>query len=238
MLAAEGIDVRTGAAATSVRHDERGFEIAVDGGEPVVAERLLVAVGRRADLATLGVGTVGLDEGCAPSLSTVAAASRVEATWALGDVTGRGAFTHMSMYEADIVVNDVLGREVVEADYHAVPRVTFTDPEIGSVGLTEAAARDAGLDVRTGHASIPESSREVVRKVGNEGFIKVVEDAQRGVLVGATSVGPSGGEVLGFLALAVAAAVPTHQLAHLPYAYPTFHRAIEAAVKDLGAAQQ
>jgi pyruvate/2-oxoglutarate dehydrogenase complex dihydrolipoamide dehydrogenase (E3) component len=157
----------------------------------------------------------------------------VERTWAIGDVTGKGAFTHVSMYQADIVVHDILGREVVPADYHALPRVTFTDPEIGAVGLTEAQARANGLNVRTGAEPIPSSARGWIHKAGNEGLIKLVEDADRGVLVGATSMGPWGGEVLGFLALAVHAEVPTTTLRHMIYAYPTFHRAIESAVKDL-----
>jgi pyruvate/2-oxoglutarate dehydrogenase complex dihydrolipoamide dehydrogenase (E3) component len=130
-------------------------------------------------------------------------------------------------------VNDVLGRPVVPADYRALPRVTFTDPEIGSVGLSEADARKQGTSVRTGAAPLPESTRGWIHKVGNEGFIKLVEDADRGVLVGATSAGPWGGEVLGFLVLAVHAEVPTVRLRHMIYAYPTFHRAIETAVKNL-----
>ena len=82
-------------------------------------------------------------------------------------------------------------------------------------------------------APIPSLHRGWIHKAGNQGFIKLVEDADRGVLVGATSAGPWGGEVLGLLALAVHAEVPTSTLRHMIYAYPTFHRAIEAAVKDL-----
>ena len=90
-----------------------------------------------------------------------------------------------------------------------------------------------GLEVRVGTASIPKSARGWIHKAGNQGFIKLVEDSERGVLVGATSAGPTGGEVLGLLTLAVHAEVPTTELRHMIYAYPTFHRAIEAAVKDL-----
>ena len=119
----------------------------------------------------------------------------VEGVWAVGDVTGKGAFTHVSMYQAEIVVNDILGKPVVAADYRAVPRVTFTDPEIGSVGLNERDARSQGLAVRVGTAQVPSSTRGWIHKAGNKGFIKLVEDADRGVLVGATSAGPWGGEV-------------------------------------------
>ena len=234
VLRRERIDVVTSARIAAVRHDASGFAIDVEGREPLVADRLLVATGRRSDLRGLGVATIGLDEGghflpVDDRLRVVGA----ERTWAIGDVTGKGAFTHVSMYQADIVVHDVLGRPVVPADYRALPRVTFTDPEIGSVGLSEADARAAGVSVRTGSAPVPASTRGWIHKAGNDGFVKLVEDADRGVLVGATSMGPWGGEVLGLLALAVHAEVPTERLAHMIYAYPTFHRVIEAAVKDL-----
>jgi len=101
------------------------------------------------------------------------------------------------------------------------------------VGLTEGQARDAGLRVSTGFKKLPESARGWIHKVGNDGVIKLVQDRDRGVLVGATSAGPWGGEVLGLLALAVHARVPVDRLASMIYAYPTFHRAIEAAVAQL-----
>jgi pyruvate/2-oxoglutarate dehydrogenase complex dihydrolipoamide dehydrogenase (E3) component len=234
VFGAEGIVVRTGVEIESVHHDGHRFAVALAEGEPVVTDRLLVAAGRRADLAQLNVASVGLD----PSARVLPVDDHlrvegVEGLWAVGDATGKGAFTHVSMYQADIVVNAILGNEVVPADYRAVPRVTFTDPEIGSVGLTERGARDRGLRVRVGRAEVPSSTRGWIHKAGNRGFIKLVEDADRGVLVGATSVGPWGGEVLGLLALAVHTEVPTMALRHMIYAYPTFHRAIGDAVKDL-----
>jgi pyruvate/2-oxoglutarate dehydrogenase complex dihydrolipoamide dehydrogenase (E3) component len=229
----EGIEVRTGVDVESVHHDGHRFAIAAGGGE-VVADRLLVATGRRADLARLNVASIGLDDSARTlPVDDHLRVPGVEGVWAIGDVTGKGAFTHMSMYQADIVVNDVLGRQVVPAEYRAVPRVTFTDPEIGSVGMVERDARGQGLDVRIGMADVPSSTRGWLHKAGNQGFIKLVEDAQRGVLIGATSVGPWGGEVLGLLTLAVHAEVPTSRLRHMIYAYPTFHGAVEAAVKDL-----
>jgi len=234
VFAAEGIDARTDVNVESIHHDGRRFAVALGGGEQVVADQLLVATGRRADLVQLNVASIGLD----PSARSVPVDDHLrvvgaDGVWAVGDVTGKGAFTHVSMYQADIVVNDLLGRPVVPADYRAVPRVTFTDPEIGSVGLSERDARGRGIDVRVGTAQVPSSTRGWIHKAGNQGFIKLVEDADRGVLVGATSAGPWGGEVLGLLTLAVHAEVPTVRLRHMIYAYPTFHRAIEAAVKDL-----
>jgi len=148
-------------------------------------------------------------------------------------VTGKGAFTHVSMYQAAVAARDILGQDGPPADYRAVPRVTFTDPEIGSVGLTEAQAREQGLAVRTGITQVPSSARGWIHKAGNDGFIKLIEDAQRGMLVGATSAGPAGGEVLGALAVAVHGQVPVSDLRTMIYAYPTFHRAIEDALRDL-----
>ncbi len=230
----EGIDVRTGVAIESIHHDGRRFAVSLGAGEPVVSERLLVATGRRPDLAQLNVVSLGLDQSARSiPVDDHMRVAGVEGVWAVGDAVGHGAFTHMSMYQADIVVNDVLGHRVVPADYRAVPRVTFTDPEVGSVGLSERAARDGGIQVRVGSASVPESTRGWIHKVGNRGFIKLVEDSERGVLVGATSAGPAAGEVLGLLTLAIHAAVPTTELRHMIYAYPTFHRAIEQALKDL-----
>lgn len=230
---AEGIAVRTGLHAARVGYDTGQFEVKLDNGETLSSARLLVATGRHTDMAALGVGAVGLDE----TARGVAVDERMRAAdglWAIGDITGQGAFTHMSMYQARIAAADILGEDGAEtAEYRAVPRVTFTDPEIGSVGLTERVARDRGLRVRTGISQLPASSRGFIHKVGNNGFIKVVEDADRGVLVGATAVGPNGGEVLGALVVAVHAEVPTTVLRRMIYAYPTFHRAIEDALTRL-----
>jgi pyruvate/2-oxoglutarate dehydrogenase complex dihydrolipoamide dehydrogenase (E3) component len=111
--------------------------------------------------------------------------------------------------------------------------VTFTDPEIGSVGLSEAKARARGLDVRTSSYPVPRSTRGWIHKAGNDGFIKLVADAGQGILVGASSAGPAGGEVLSLLTLAVHARVPVRRLREMIYAYPTFHRAIESALQGL-----
>ena len=118
-----------------------------------------------------------------------------------------------------------------------MPRVTFTDPEIGAVGLTEAQAREAGAAGAYLDGPVPDSARGWIHKAGNDGFIKVIEDADRSVLVGATSAGPVGGEVLSALQVAIRAEVPVPTLRNMPYAYPTFHRAIEDALKDLHGAE-
>jgi pyruvate/2-oxoglutarate dehydrogenase complex dihydrolipoamide dehydrogenase (E3) component len=229
LLRADGIEIRTNAGAERVDHTPAGFAVQLPAAT-LHADALLVATGRQARLDQLGLGAVGLD----PAGHSIPTDDRMRAgdgLWAVGDVTGHGVFTHMAMYQAGIVVADILGRPWPPADYRALPRVTFTDPEIGAVGLTEAQARAAGVRVGIGTAQVASTARGWINR--GEGFIKLVADTDRGVLVGATSAGPVGGEVLSALAVAVHAEVPVDRLRHMIYAYPTFHRGIEDALRDL-----
>jgi pyruvate/2-oxoglutarate dehydrogenase complex dihydrolipoamide dehydrogenase (E3) component len=229
----EGITVHTGLPASAVSHDASGFTITLrDNGGTVQAERLLVASGRRTNLTGIGLDAVGIDEDVR-HLDANEHMRVADGVWAIGDIVGKGAFTHMSMYQAGIAIRDILGKDGPPARYHAVPRVTFTDPEVGSVGITEEQAREQGIQVRVGRQEIPASTRGWIHKAGNSGIIKLVADEDRGVLVGATSVGPTGGEVLSALVLAVHAAVPVAKFREMIFAYPTFHRAIEAALDDM-----
>jgi pyruvate/2-oxoglutarate dehydrogenase complex dihydrolipoamide dehydrogenase (E3) component len=232
VFAGEGIVVRTGAKATQVRRDGDGFEVVLDGGDVVTGEQLLVATGRRTDLPGINAGELGIDSD-ARFLSVDGRGRGADGVWAVGDVTGVGAFTHVATHQARIVADDILGKPAGGANDTAVPRVTFTDPEIGSVGLTQQAAQESGRRVRVATAKVPSSARGWIHKAGNEGLIKLVEDVDAGVLVGATSMGPAGGEVLSMLTLAVHAKVPVDRLANMIYAYPTFHRAVSDAVADL-----
>ncbi len=125
----------------------------------------------------------------------------------------------------------MLGQDGPTAEYHAVPHTTFTDPEVAGVGLSEAAARAAGLAVQVGATDLAQSSRGFTHGPGADGLVKIVESD--GVLVGATVVGPAGGEILSMLTLAVHARIPVATLRTMIYAYPTFHRAIESALADL-----
>ena len=232
VLAKEGVAVHLGVGARSVARTAAGIDVTLDDDTRVTGERLLLATGRRADLRRLGVAGVGLDEN-AHAIRVDERLRAADRLWAIGDVTGLGPFTHVAVYQARIAAADILGEPAPAADYRALPRVTFTDPEVGAVGLTEQRARDEGIDVRVGFASLPKSARGWIHKAGNEGFFKLVADRRRGVLVGATSVGPHGGETLGLLTLAVHAEIPVEQLRWMIYAYPTFHRGIEDALRDL-----
>jgi pyruvate/2-oxoglutarate dehydrogenase complex dihydrolipoamide dehydrogenase (E3) component len=236
VFAQEGIRVLTGVEATEVAYADGQFTVKLSSAEELTGDKLLLAAGRKPNLQDLGLHTVGID----PSVRALDVDDRmrvrgVEGLWAIGDVTGKGAFTHVSMYQSAIARRDILGQEGPPADYHALPHCTFTDPEVAGVGMTEAQARDAGLNVRTGSTSLERSSRGFTHGPGARGLVKVVEDADRGVLVGATVAGPAGGEIVGYFLVAVHAAVPVDTLRSMIYAYPTFHRAIESALADLDA---
>ncbi|OUZ06652.1 pyridine nucleotide-disulfide oxidoreductase [Aeromicrobium sp. PE09-221] len=226
-LQSEGITVRESVSIDRVDHGEDGFTISLSADE-VRAERLLVATGRRARIHDLGLEELGVDTS-AKTLTVDDEMALGPGLWAIGDIAGRGQFTHVSMYQAARVGDVLLGRDPGPYDT-SLPRVTFTDPEIGAVGLTESQARGQGIDVRSSNTEIPASSRGFIHGPGNDGFLKLVVDAERDVLVGATSAGPSGGETLSLLALAVRAEVPLDVLRNMIYPYPTFYRAIESAL--------
>jgi pyruvate/2-oxoglutarate dehydrogenase complex dihydrolipoamide dehydrogenase (E3) component len=230
VFAEEGIQVLTGATISKVSYEDGHFTIAVDDQE-LTADKLLVAAGRHNNIDDVGLETVGLDPS-ARSIETDEEMRAGDGLWAIGDIVGHGAFTHMSMYQSAVAVASILGNDGPRADYRAVPHVTFTDPEVGGVGLTEKQARDQGLNVRIGTTDVSVSTRGWIAKA--QGLIKLVEDADRGVLVGATVAAPAGGEILGMLTTAVHAEVPTATLRTMIYAYPTLQRALDEAVKDLG----
>lgn len=232
VLRNEGLTVRTGALVEAVEHGTGGFTARFDSGDTATAEQLLVATGRRTDLVALGVAAAGIDDQ-ARTITVDERMRAAEGVWAVGDVTGHGAFTHTSVYQARIAAADILGANGETADYRAMPAVTFTDPEVATVGRTEAQAREEGLAVRTASTSLPSSARGWIHKAGNEGVIKLVADARERVLVGATVVAPAGGEVVAALAVAVHGRIGIDVLRRMIFAYPTFHRAIEAALDDL-----
>jgi pyruvate/2-oxoglutarate dehydrogenase complex dihydrolipoamide dehydrogenase (E3) component len=229
-LARDGVKALTGVRAKQVGYENGQFRITLSDGSTVSADQLLVATGRAARLNGLGLETVGLDA-TQRYLQTDDRMRAGDKIWGVGDVTGNGNFTHMAMYEADVAVRDILGQGGPAADYRARPRVTFTDPEIGAVGMTEKQARDAGIDVQVGFVKDAYTSRGFIHGPGNDGFIKVI--ASEGKLIGATSAGPTGGEVLGALSLAVHAEIPVSTLLSTIWAYPTFHRGIGDALKAL-----
>jgi pyruvate/2-oxoglutarate dehydrogenase complex dihydrolipoamide dehydrogenase (E3) component len=233
VLESEGIQIHTGVGADRITSNEGVVGVTLADGRELSAERLLVATGRRVDLGDLGLDSVGLD----PEARHIEVDERLRAgdgLWAIGDVTGRAMFTHVATYQGSIAAADILGRPYPPARYDALPRVTFTDPEIGSVGLTEAQARRSKMDVAVVVKQLPATFRGWLHRAPNEGVIKLVVDRSTNTLRGATVVGPSGGEVLGMLSLAVHAQVPLSELRSMIYAFPTFHGGVGEAVGAFG----
>ena len=233
VLQRDGIELYLNARAKSVEPQGGALSVTLEDGRQVNGDQLLVATGRRANLAEIGLETVGLNP-AARFLEPDDHLRVGERMWAVGDVTANGGFTHIAIYQADIAIDDILGKPGPGADYRAKPRVTFTDPEVGAAGLTEEQARKKGMNVRTGIQKASVTSRGWIHGPGNDGLIKVVEDADRGVLVGATTMGPRGGDLLGIFELAIKLQIPSDELRHLIYAYPTFYRGAGEAVRKLG----
>jgi pyruvate/2-oxoglutarate dehydrogenase complex dihydrolipoamide dehydrogenase (E3) component len=233
VLAEEGITLHTGISARRVKKVADGVEVELSDGRSLTAERLLVATGRKVNVSGLGLENIGLD----PDTRLLDVDEHMRAgdgVWAVGDVTGKGQFTHLAVYQGRIAAADILGQEHRPADYRAVPRVTFTDPEAGSVGLTAQRAHEVGINVRVGVTETKSSARGWIHGPGAEHcVIKLVADGDRGFLVGGSVMGPPAGEIIGFLTLAIKERVPIENLRDLIYPYPTFVRGVEDALQQL-----
>jgi pyruvate/2-oxoglutarate dehydrogenase complex dihydrolipoamide dehydrogenase (E3) component len=233
----EGIAVHCASKPVRAAKGGEGVEITLEDGSVHTAAKVLVAAGRKPNL-DIGLDTVGLDPRARSlpvddHMRVVADDRPVPGLYALGDITGRGAFTHVAVWQSRVLTAHLLGQDEPFGGYHGLAWVTFTDPEVGRVGMTEQQARDAGLTVRVGTASIASNTRGWIHGLGNDGFVKVVEDSGTGTLVGATVVSPAGGEVLAVLTLAVHARVPMTTLLSMHYAFPTLHRAVLEALRAI-----
>ena len=231
-LAAEGMTIHTGMKVVGVEKDLGGVRVAVEGGAGIEADVLLVATGRRPRLATIDLAAAGLKTNQRGWLEvdphTLLAADGI---YAGGDVTGLGGFTHLAYYHGQLIGRALAGKPA-QADHSAVPRVTFTDPEVASVGLSEAAARAAGLDVITFTTDPAESARGYIHDF-HDGIVKLVGDRGAGVLVGATILQPRAGEMLSELSLAVKAKTPLKVLADLIHPFPAFSRILGYCLQEL-----
>jgi pyruvate/2-oxoglutarate dehydrogenase complex dihydrolipoamide dehydrogenase (E3) component len=231
---AEGIRLLAGATIERAVHDGRAWTLALAGGEALEVEQVLVATGRRPvfdghDLAAAGVE---LDEGGHPVL-TETLRTTAPNVWAAGDATGELLFTHVGSYEAELVVDDVLGVPRAR-DYRVVPRVTFCDPEVASVGLTEPAARDAGHEVRTAVVHLDDNERSHIE--GRPfGLVKLVADARSGELLGGHIVGEEAGAMIHEVVAAMASRIPASTVADAIHAYPTLSESVKGAFLQLAA---
>ncbi len=231
-LLADGMTLLVGDPCTGVENATVGVILTLKSGATVHADRLLVATGRRPNFeAWQGAGLPQTDRGWL-KVDPATLEARVN-VYGAGDVTGLGGFTHLAYYHGQIVARRLRGEDA-RADHTAVPRVTFTDPEVASVGLSELAARERGLNVVTASTDPAETARGYIHDF-HGGALKLIGDRDRGVLVGATMVTPRAGEILGELVLALRAGTPLRTLADVIHPFPAFNRVLGAVLQELAA---
>jgi len=229
-LLADGIEVMVGDPCVAVEGQADDVVLHLKSGAVVAGDRLLVATGRRPNFeAWAGAGLTQTERGWL-KVDPATLQARV-GIYGCGDITGLGGFTHLAYYHGQIVARRLRGEDA-RADHTAVPRVTFTDPEVASVGLSEAAARSGGIDVAVATTDPAETARGYIHDF-HGGTLKLVADRKRGVLIGATLVTPRAGEILGELLLAVKVATPVRTLADLIHPFPAFNRVLGAVLGDL-----
>jgi pyruvate/2-oxoglutarate dehydrogenase complex dihydrolipoamide dehydrogenase (E3) component len=228
-LERDGIALLSGAEIQRADHDGTGWTVTVEGKDPVVADELLVATGRRPmfDPHDLGAAGVELDGDGNPVLTDTLRTTNPD-VWVAGDATGDLLFTHVGTYEAELVVRDILGNPE-RRDYRVVPRVTFCDPEVASVGLTEQQARDDSRDVVT--SVVPFDGNERSQIEGKTyGLVKLVADAETGELVGGHIVGEEAGALIHQVVLLMFARTTASAVARAIHAYPTFSESVKSAL--------
>ena len=231
-LQADGIEVLVGDACVAVEVQATDVVLHLKSGALVAGDRLLVATGRRPNFeAWKPAGLTQTERGWlkVDPLTLEARAG----IYGAGDITGIGGFTHLAYYHGQIVARRIRGEDA-RADHVAVPRVTYTDPEVASVGLSEQAAREHGVDVVVVTTDPGEAARGYIHDF-HGGTLKLVADRSRGVLVGATLVTPRAGEILGELVLALKVATPVRTLSDVIHPYPAFNRVLGAAFGELAA---
>jgi pyruvate/2-oxoglutarate dehydrogenase complex dihydrolipoamide dehydrogenase (E3) component len=225
-----GISVERQSAAPSGQRS--AVVVHLKSGATVSADRLLVATGRRPNVeAWRAAGLAQTDRGWLKvDPATLEARPGV---FGAGDVTGLGGFTHLAHYHGQIIARRLRGMDA-RADHTAVPRVTFTDPEIASVGLSEDAARAKGVDVVVASADPAETARGYIHDF-HRGVLKLVADREQGVLIGATLVTPRAGEIVGELVLAIKLRTPLQTLADVIHPFPAFNRVLGKSLGELAA---
>ena len=223
-LRRDGVDVLLGVHATSARRDGEDHVLELDDGRELRGDRILVATGRRPRVHGIGLETVGIE----PDGDGIHVDSRLRAgdrLWAIGDVNGIWPLTHVGKYEGDVVAANILG-DAREANYEAVPRVVFTDPQAAAVG-----ASDARFSGTAPVSAVPRTATYTRAYAASNGFLTLLSDGER--LTGAYALGPEAGEWLQQATLAIRAHVPLEVLHDTIQPFPTFSEIYIAALGAL-----
>jgi pyruvate/2-oxoglutarate dehydrogenase complex dihydrolipoamide dehydrogenase (E3) component len=224
VLHRDGIDVLLTASARSARRDGDDFVVELDDGRELRGDRLLVATGRRPRVEGLGLETVGVraDAQGIPVDSRLRAG---DGLWAVGDITGLWQLTHVGKYQGDVVAANILGQPR-EANYEAVPRVVFTDPQAAAVGVT-----DGTFSATAALSEVPKTATYTRAYAESNGFLTLLSDGTR--LTGAYALGPEAGEWLQQATLAIRGRVPLEVLIDTIQPFPTFSEIYAAALNSL-----
>jgi pyruvate/2-oxoglutarate dehydrogenase complex dihydrolipoamide dehydrogenase (E3) component len=215
-----------GVHATAARRDGNDYVLALGDGRELRGDRILVATGRRPRVDSLGLETIGVEAN--PRGVPVDASLRVaDGVWAIGDINGIWPLTHVGKYEGEVVASNILG-EPREANYEAVPRTVFTDPQAASAGSTEAAFSATAL-----LNEVPKMETYTRAYAESNGFMTLLSDGER--LTGAYALGPEAGEWLQEATLAIRARVGLDVLRDTIQPFPTFSEIFVAALKALRA---
>ncbi|MBC6469564.1 NAD(P)/FAD-dependent oxidoreductase [Actinomadura alba] len=237
-LRSAGVDVRTGASASSVHREGTDGPVTVrlDGGGEVEGDEILMAVGREPNTDDIGLETIGLAPGSWLAVDDTCVVEEVREGWlyAVGDVNHRALLTHQGKYQARVAGDAIgavasgepletgrWGRHVATADHAAVPQVVFTDPEVAAIGLTAEQARRDGREIKVVDYEIGQVAGAGLYADGFQGSARMVVDTERGHLVGVTFTGPGVGEMLHSATIAVVGEVPLERLWHAVPSYPT-----------------
>jgi len=224
MLRRDGIELFLGVRTTAARREGEDYVLELAEGTEVRGDQLLVATGRRPRVEGIGLETVGVEaDGHGIPVDTHLRAG--ERLWAIGDVNGVWPLTHVGEYQGDIVAANILGEDR-EANYEAVPRVVYTDPQAASVGATEA---DFSATVPLSEE--PKTETYTRAYAESNGFLTLLSDGKR--LTGAYALGPEAGEWLQQATLAIRAHVPVDVLRDTIQPFPTFSGIYNAALKAL-----
>jgi pyruvate/2-oxoglutarate dehydrogenase complex dihydrolipoamide dehydrogenase (E3) component len=225
-LEAEGIELHLGQFASSVGREGDEFVVELPDGRRLTGERLLVATGRTPLTDDLGLDAVGIERGKGGTIPVDDRMSAGEGLWAIGDVTGIWPLTYVGKYQGRVAAANILGRDT-EANYDAVPRVVFTDPQAASVGEAEGA-----LTATIPIAQVPRASTYMRDYDKTPGFMTLVSDGER--LTGAHALGPDAGEWLQQATVAIRARVPLAVLRDTIQPFPTFSEIFLPAFEQLG----
>jgi pyruvate/2-oxoglutarate dehydrogenase complex dihydrolipoamide dehydrogenase (E3) component len=228
----DGITLHLGVATSEVTTNDGHRTLKLEDGTEVSGQELLVAIGRAPRVTDIGLESVGIE----PNPQGIEIDERCRAgdgIWAIGDVTGVMPFTHVGMYQGRIACADIAGR-TARADYTAIPRVVFSDPEIAAVGRTEQQAKERGVETATARVALADAiARPWTYETDPRGEIGIIADRHQGTLIGAWAVSPLAGEWIHYAALAIKTHTPLEVLRDTVAQFPTYTEAYLKAIEQL-----